>query len=205
MLKLLTNSENYLDRFCLNIHLNEFEYSNMCGHFIMSPEAVFRSDCTSVNGAFAAYTNSKFEIFGKSVVIKMPGINFSGTTIRTIENFTHGELSYIDGCSNTGLIPPGRNGEPCINYLHFPKNITQTPHTHPSIRIGYVLDGAGTAHTATGKIELTEDSVFLLDRHTLHNFSTSNSTMSLMVFHPDSDSGPTDEFNPMKTRTYIQK
>jgi hypothetical protein len=27
--------------------------------------------------------------------------------------------------------------------------------------------------------------------------------MSLAVFHPDSEDGPKDEANPMKTRTYI--
>jgi hypothetical protein len=56
-----------------------------------------------------------------------------------------GRLSYIDGCSDSMLVYPPRQGDPVFNHLHFPAGIRQTQHTHPSIRLGIVARGAGVA------------------------------------------------------------
>ena len=122
-----------------------------------------------------------------------------------------GRLSYIDGCSDTLLISPPRMGDPCFNYLHFPKGIHQTQHTHPSIRFGVVARGSGVAYqrqdaTHDGWEEpLTEGCVFLLHAQELHSFRTTDSgeIMDVIAFHPDSDWGPTDTAHPMLNRTYI--
>lgn len=163
----------------------------------------FQSKNTKVNGTFAACTSSEFSISGKGVVIKTPGYCISEDFITCVNANQYGHLSYIDGCSNTGLIGPVRNGFPCINYLYFPENTAQTIHTHPSCRIGMILNGSGEAEV-NGKIfELNTGDLFLLDKFTKHRFLTNKSHMSLMVFHPDSEDGPKDEFNPMKSRTYF--
>ncbi|MEY3929487.1 MAG: hypothetical protein RLZZ516_1197 [Cyanobacteriota bacterium] len=52
-----------------------------------------------------------------------------------------GRLRYIDGCTDSLLVPPVRLGDPCLNGLWFPMGTQQTMHTHPSVRIGMVVRG----------------------------------------------------------------
>lgn len=115
-----------------------------------------------------------------------------------------GKLSYIDGCSDSLLVYPPRLGDPSLNYLHFPENINQSFHTHPSIRIGCVIDGFGISDT-TEPLELMPKTFFCLDEHELHRFRTAGSTMKIIAFHPDGDWGPTDENHTMLNRTYIKR
>jgi AraC-like ligand binding domain len=122
-----------------------------------------------------------------------------------------GRLAYIDGCSDTILCPPARWGDPVLNYLHFPRGVVQTLHTHPSIRLGVVARGEGKAygpgqHGSEGwELDLKEGMVFLLHAHEMHAFRTSESAkeMDVIAFHPDSDWGPTDGVHPMLNRTYL--
>ena len=146
---------------------------------------------------------------GPALVIDNPGFAFSETKVASFKSGELGQLSYIDGCSNTNLVDPMRNGDPCINYLYFPPGIDQTWHTHPSVRVGYILSGQGYACIKNGDAEeeltLTPGKMFILHRHAKHRFRTDGDQhMSLMVYHPDSEDGPRDENNPMKSRTYIR-
>ncbi len=56
-----------------------------------------------------------------------------------------GRLSYVDGCSDSILVYPPRKGDSVLNHLHFPGDILQVQHTHPSIRMGIVMDGEGVS------------------------------------------------------------
>lgn len=130
-----------------------------------------------------------------------------------------GRLKYIDGCTDSLLIAPVKKGLPCLNHLHFPKEITQTPHTHPSHRIGLVIRGAGECATPFGNLPLKEGCIFIikeyngidkaegLDGHIYeagtHKFNTTDSSMDVIAFHPDSDFGPEDDFHPMINRTIV--
>lgn len=122
-----------------------------------------------------------------------------------------GRLSYIDGCSDTLLVPPPRLGDPCFNFLHFPRGILQTQHTHPTIRAGIVARGRGHAFRlpAAGSSgwakELAPGCVFVLEPQEIHSFRTdeSDETMDVIAYHPDTDWGPTDAVHPMRNRTYI--
>lgn len=181
------------------------EYRDTTSRFVLSLDATLTSKDMQMQGCFGGYTNKPFKITGHAAVIEFPGIDYHNTSVTALDPTVPGNLSYIDGCSNSVVIGPPRNGDACVNYLYFPENINQTMHTHPSMRIGLVVDGYGTAHLPDKVIPLKSGDVFLLERHVLHNFSTTSSTMSILVFHPDSESGPTDEFNPMKSRTYLQK
>jgi quercetin dioxygenase-like cupin family protein len=163
-----------------------------------------KADAVSINERYSAsILNTEFSITGNGVVIEMPGYLFTEQKFTIVNPTSPGNLSYIDGCSNSNLIDPPRNGDPCLNYLYFPKGINQTFHTHPSIRIGMVLAGSGIAEVDGLEIPLVPGVVFVLDRFSLHRFRTTDSYMSLIAFHPDSEDGPHDEHNPMKTRTYI--
>jgi len=145
-----------------------------------------------------------------------PQPNYSGEGADRDARFGPGRLSYIDGCSDTLLVPPARLGEACLNYLFFPRGVLQTQHTHPSIRMGIVVDGLGYAwqqadgHGHGWEKPLERGNIFMLEESELHSFKTTEGhngeaarTMSIVAFHPDSDTGPTDNDQPMLNRTYI--
>lgn len=130
-----------------------------------------------------------------------------------------GRLKYIDGCTDSLLIPPVKMGDPCFNHLHFPTQIDQTQHTHPSHRIGIVAEGYGQCITPFGNLPLTKGMIFVIKEwdgksyaegldgqmypQGQHAFETRKSTMDVIAFHPDSDFGATDVNHPMINRTIV--
>lgn len=130
-----------------------------------------------------------------------------------------GRLKYIDGCTDSLLINPVKKGDPCLNHLHFPKGIIQTPHTHPSHRIGIVVKGRGECVTPFGNLPLETGCIFVIKEYNgsdksegldgnlyengTHKFNTYESSMDVIAFHPDSDFGAEDEFHPMINRTIV--
>ena len=71
-----------------------------------------------------------------------------------------GRLNYIDGCTDTLLVPPVKMGDACLNVLYFPSNTHQTRHYHPSIRTGVIISGEGECHTSDGVLPLVPGSIF---------------------------------------------
>lgn len=130
-----------------------------------------------------------------------------------------GRLKYIDGCTDSILIHPVKKGDPCFNHLHFPTNIKQTPHTHPSHRIGVVAKGNGLCVTPFGNLELKQGMIFVIKgwdgvsfatgvdggKYEVgnHCFFTNDESMDVIAFHPDSDFGAEDENHPMINRTIV--
>lgn len=115
-----------------------------------------------------------------------------------------GRLKYIDGCTDSLLVPPVKLGDPCLNVLYFPSNIDQTEHTHPSMRVGMIASGSGTCVTPEGEISLTTGMVFIIHEDGLHKFRTGDQeSMVVIAYHPDSDFGPEDEKHPMINRTIV--
>ena len=112
-----------------------------------------------------------------------------------------GRLRYIDGCTDSLLVPPVVRGDPCLNLLHLPPRVRQTPHTHPSLRVGLVVRGAGACVTPDGRTPLTPGTVFIIHTNGLHCFHTDDAELLVVAYHPDSDFGPTDEIHPMRNRT----
>lgn len=116
-----------------------------------------------------------------------------------------GRLRYIDGCSDTLLVGPPVKGDPCFNLLHFPGSIDQTMHTHPSIRAGLIHSGSGWCRTATGRHPLYRGAMFILFPDAVHAFATDpDQSMTLTVFHPDTDTGPSHDDHPMLNRTIVE-
>lgn len=175
---------------------------------------------TLYEGMHASISGS-FEISGGcGVIIEKLEHNVPFVTGGPLEDI--GRLNYIDGCTDSLLIPPVLKGDSCFNHLHFPENIDQTDHTHPSIRTGLIARGSGWCKTPWGEIPLSEGDVFLIlpdikidgilqesthDGITAiagtHSFRTEDSTMDVIAFHPDSDFGPEHEVHPMINRTMI--
>lgn len=166
---------------------------------------------------FCAPGPVQVEIDGMAVAIERLG--YRGLPTAGVIEDT-GRLTYIDGCSDTILVSPPRQGDPVFNFLHFPPGIQQTVHSHPSIRLGVVARGEGHAFgpaRADGRSgaqwqqPLRPGAVFLLHPHELHAFRTTGDGgehdgnehgMDVIAYHPDSDWGPTDGVHPMLNRTY---
>ena len=116
----------------------------------------------------------------------------------------HGRLRYIDGCSDSLLVPPVRRGDPCLNLLHLPPGTRQTPHVHPSLRVGLIVRGRGRCVTDEGGVALEPGLAFVIEAGGRHCFHTDGDELLVLAYHPDSDFGPTDEDHPMINRTLVQ-
>jgi hypothetical protein len=207
MFKFITQDTEVIDRHRLNIKIvdGNRSFENLTITRLIICDGNINGDSISGKGTLTASLNQSFVVDGKAVAIELLGCHMAEEMLARINPVFPGNLSYIDGCSNSCVIPAPRSGDPCLNYLYFPPGVDQTFHTHPSIRIGMVLSGTGYADVGDQTFELSTGKIFLLDRFALHRFRTTNSSMSLVAFHPDSEDGPKDEVNPMISRTYLSK
>lgn len=180
--------------------------------YVISGGAEVRAKGCSFRAAAGMYfcMPGEFELDASGLVAVIYRFGYHGLlTVGRAEDY--GRLAYLNGCSATILVSPPRAGDPVLNHLHIPKDIDQTPHTHPSVRIGIIVRGGGTAYgrdesTASDWNEtLTEGCIFLLPAEELHAFRTLSSEhgMDLITYHPDSDWGPRDEDHPMLTATHL--
>lgn len=140
---------------------------------------------------------------GKGIVIERldyRGFNLCGGPVED-----WGRLKYIDGCTDSLLVPPVKMGDPCLNALFFPENIDQTAHTHPSMRVGMVIEGSGRCVTPERNYDLEPGKIFIIHEDGNHRFQTSpGANLTVIAYHPDSDFGPVDENHPMINRTIVE-
>lgn len=115
-----------------------------------------------------------------------------------------GRLRYIDGCSDSVLVPPIVRGDPCLNLLHIPPGTSQTDHTHPSHRLGIVVSGRGICRTPSGDTPLAPGLAWVIPPDAVHSFHTTDESLRIVAFHPDSDCGPSDASHPMLNRTMVE-
>ncbi len=113
-----------------------------------------------------------------------------------------GRLRYIDGCTDSLLLAPAVLGDPCLNHLHIPARTRQTAHVHPSLRAGLIARGRGRCVTPSESHELSPGLVFWIEPHARHSFHTDGESLDVVVYHPDSDTGPSDDDHPMINRTH---
>ncbi len=148
-------------------------------------------------------TNSTFSINGgRGILIERIGYKGMNMIGGPVESW--GRLKYIDGCTDSLLIPPVKLGDPCFNALFFPPNTDQTAHTHPSMRVGMVIRGAGTCVTPEKEYDLVPGKIFIIHEEGMHKFKTNgHSQLVVVAYHPDSDFGPVDEDHPMINRTLV--
>ncbi|PHI19702.1 hypothetical protein CEQ90_11680 [Lewinellaceae bacterium SD302] len=163
---------------------------------------------------------------GKGIVIERMGYRGMNSVGGPVEDW--GRLKYIDGCTDSLLIPPVKLGDPCLNALFFPANIDQTAHTHPSMRVGMVIEGYGECVTPEAVYALEPGKIFIIHEEGNHRFRTRTSIqngsnsgdfnseepttitegkvakLTVVAYHPDSDFGPVDEDHPMINRTIVE-
>ena len=152
-------------------------------------------------GMFFALPDGGMVRGGQGLAITVPGYRGLRQIGGPVE--TAGRLRYIDGCSDTLLICPPRLGDPCLNHLHIPPHTDQTPHTHPSARIGVILQGTGECRTPDGVCPLQPGMGWHIPTGGLHSFFTLDEALDVIAWHPDSDFGPRDDDHPMINRTVI--
>jgi len=160
---------------------------------------------TTDDGAFIALKDPNTRMFA----VQRRGWKGWNTVGGPIEN--KGRLRYIDGCTDSLLASPIRKGDACLNHLHFPGEIDQTQHTHPSLRCGIVTRGSGECRipSADGNgytpKALSPGMIFVIPTDGVHAFSTLGTEgMDVIPYHPDSDFGPEDEHHPMVNRTLVE-
>jgi hypothetical protein len=152
----------------------------------------------AVPGQFTAYSYD-----AAAIVIQQHGYKGVFMAGGPIEH--HGRMRYIDGCTDSLIIPPVKRGDPCMNMLHFPAGIDQTMHTHPSVRLGIVTAGHGLCWAeGAGYLQLTPGMLWCIEAEGPHKFATPyGQELQVIAFHPDSDTGPCDEDHPMLNRTIV--
>jgi quercetin dioxygenase-like cupin family protein len=177
--------------------------------YVMLRNATFESASVTLKNKHASISTSDiFRVYcgenGSACVIEYPGLHLLESRYYVQDILDMGNLSYMDGGTNTTATNPGRLGDPVINYVYFPPNMHQTLHTHPSHRVGLILKGNGKIELDNNEFfDVKEGEVFYMRRNCLHNFITDKEPVILFVFAPDSGTGPTDEVNPLKVRTYV--
>jgi quercetin dioxygenase-like cupin family protein len=114
-----------------------------------------------------------------------------------------GRFGYINGATDSILIPPIKQGAPCLNVIYFPPQTDQMTHTHPSYRLVMVIEGSGECETLQGIIPLQPGFVLLILANQLHKFRTTRDKLTVICFHPDSDTGFTQKEHPMLKRTIV--
>jgi quercetin dioxygenase-like cupin family protein len=165
-------------------------------------------DCAA--GTFVLRTGMYFAVPGPLTIAGERGLVVSRLGHR---GFFHvggpiegrGRLRYIDGCTDSLLVPPVLRGDPCLNLLHLPPSTQQTPHTHPSVRVGLVVRGAGSCVTPEKTVALAPGRAFVIRADALHCFHTGPSELLVLAYHPESDFGPTHEDHPMINRTRVRE
>jgi hypothetical protein len=159
-------------------------------------------------GAFFSFPISKDNLSGiefvadeKIFLVLRHG--YQGQSLYLGEVERKGRLSYVDGCSDSLLVYPARLGDPSLNFLFIPPGTRQTSHSHPTLRLGLVLDGQGTAETLNQEFALERGMAFLIEEHEIHRFKTAEQSLSVIAFHPDGDFGPSDRNHTMINRSYF--
>lgn len=151
----------------------------------------------SVAGAFRLQGNGRALVLS---ALRYRGVNLIGGPVEA-----NGRLRYIDGCTSSILIAPPIRGEPCLNFLHLPSHTSQTLHTHPTLRAGLIFSGNGKCETRHGMLNFAAGTVFLIPPHIEHSFQSYGESMRIVIYHPDSDSGPTHEDHTMLNRTFVNR
>ena len=180
-------------------------YSTVYG-YVISGSVHLPNGWIADEGEYFSYavksSEEKFTATAAAVFIERLGFAGQNNLGGPIEE--SGRLCYIDGCSDSLLIYPPRQGDPSLNLLYFPPGIDQTYHIHPSVRLGVVVRGNGMSTLRHETINLEVGDMFCIEEREYHRFRTDdNSTLTVIAFHPDGDWGPTDQNHTMLNRTYI--
>lgn len=199
-------------------HVFRFESTSTYYVYVYEGHAIIDNTWPLLKGMYGSFTNGTLHTGATAKVMIVERVSFNGVFHIGGPIEAKGRLKYIDGCTDSLLVPPVKMGDPCLNHLHFPPGIRQTMHTHPSMRVGLVAAGRGECVTPFGNVPLVPGQLFIIHEdigetrqgldgniHPVgsHCFSTFEGTMDVVAWHPNSDFGPTDEEHPMVNMTFV--
>jgi quercetin dioxygenase-like cupin family protein len=152
-------------------------------------------------GMYASLLEGSVQGEGSGLIVSRLGVHGLFQLGGPIE--ATGRMRYIDGCTDSLLLAPPLRGDPCLNHLHIPAGTRQTRHTHPSVRVGVIARGRGRCVTPEREHPLEPGLVFVIAPDAPHSFFSDEESLDVVVYHPDSDTGPTHEDHPMINRTVL--
>src|SRR3989344_4023649 len=126
--------------------------------------------CGQVFPILASIESVHFQVKGKVSLFVRHG--FIGQTLFLGLAEQVGRLAYVDGCSDSLLVFSPRLGDASLNLLYLPEKTLQTAHSHPTIRLGMVIDGHGVAQTQDAEYPLSPGDAFSIAEHEIHRFKT---------------------------------
>lgn len=177
-------------------------------HFITILDGEMIIDNDGIKATLKDYCYGTFpgdaELSGNGNAIIVSSINYKSMALFGGPLETDGRLNYVDGCTNSLLLAPPVKGEPCLNFLNLPSGTHQTPHTHPTIRVGMVVSGYGRCGTKAEPLIFEKGSVFIIPPNALHSFQTDEANIRIILFHPDSVVGPVDTDQTMLNNTFVE-
>lgn len=116
----------------------------------------------------------------------------------------YGRFDYMPGIKTSILAHPPLDGYPALNYMNMEMQRLQEEHSHPSLRIGYILKGRCLCLTETCEHVLHEGNVFIIEPHERHAFQTLLSSVEIVTWHPSAQ-GPNASSNLLTTGTLLDK
>ena len=177
-------------------------------HFITILDGQMVIDNDGIQATLKEYCYGTFpgdtQVAGNGNAIIVSSVNYKSMALFGGPLETDGRLKYVDGCTNSLLLAPPVKGEPCLNFLNLPSGTHQTPHTHPTIRVGMVVSGYGRCGTKGDPLIFEPGSVFIIPPDALHSFQTDDANIRIILFHPDSVVGPTDTDQTMLNNTFVE-
>jgi quercetin dioxygenase-like cupin family protein len=176
-------------------------------HYLYVQEGVaaleFGAGSFTLRAGMYAMVPGRAAISGQGAGLVVTRLGYSGPFLLGGPIESEGRLRYIDGCTDSLLLAPSVRGEPCLNHLHIPAGTAQSAHVHPSVRVGVIARGRGECVTAQARYVLSPGLGFVIEPHVRHSFHTGAETLDVVVYHPDSDTGPTHRDHPMINRTLL--
>ncbi|MEM9103425.1 MAG: AraC family ligand binding domain-containing protein, partial [Pseudomonadota bacterium] len=64
---------------------------------------------------------------------------------------------------------------------------------------------SGTCEVDEGTFQMQPGTVFILPENKLHSFHAIDNYLKIIIYHPDSDVGPTDDSHTMLNNTFVGK
>lgn len=203
----LENIDNSFPSKIVNWHGGTKDYDSNSTHFGYvysgSCQIEYDDNVFNLKNGMSFSIPGKFKIHGDGIALIVGRIGVFGLFYICGKIEKEGRLKYIDGCTDTLLIPPVLIGYPCSNFLRIPPNVNQTSHTHPSVRVGLVISGSGICRTPDKDYQFSPGTMFILPPEGIHSFHTLSDELRIVVYHPDSDFGPSNDAHPMLNKTYV--
>lgn len=136
----------------------------------------------------------------RGFVLSVPGIKGFD---QISSNFSEVPLiPYLPGGRQNCLVWPAGLYFPTMNTLKMSPKQIQQDHSHDSLRVNVIIDGAAQCVLSNDAFGIVKYDLLILSANERHRFETRTLPMTFIAFHPDSDADIFSEHrNPMILKT----